>query len=138
MCEKITLFLSINADTHKMVETTILQNLKNNYLCGNVFPYSCTVRDKNTGKFNIEKGFKVDIFFDSDKLTYHNYDMAFTTWIRIRTQLGLTCAWVETTEYQGCINQWQKFKDFCKEFSYLCGKCSEYDEPINRQFGGDL
>jgi len=138
MCEKITLFLSISADTHKMVETTILQQLRNCHLCANVFPYSCTVRDKNTHKVNIEKGFKLDIFFDSDKLTYHHYDTVFHAWTSIRTLLSLNCAWVETTEYQGCINHWNTFKDFCKRCNYLCGKCSEYDEPLNRQFGGDL
>ena len=123
MCEKITMYLSLPADSHKMAETTILKQLKDNCLCANIFPYSCTVKNKNTQKISIENGFKVDIFIN----TNNDYNTVFHTWIRLRTLLCLNCAWVETTKYQGCITRWNTFKHFCEKNSYLRGKCSKYE-----------
>lgn len=97
----------------------VLRILKENRVLCNVIPLYSVVFNKKAKKTEIEKGCKVDIFSITDN------DL-FKVYLQLKTELGITCIWINKDKYSGCICEYKPFINYEKSNNIALVTCSEY------------
>jgi len=94
--------------------------LKNKVLC-NINKLKSVVFDKKQNSYILEQGFKIDIFSISDL-------NLIKLWFNFKKSLSINCLWINVDKsfYNGCICEYDFYKNLCEKYNLNKINCSEY------------